>query len=370
MSSLWIIFAVALVLAALIDNRDNTFWLNGYQKRDRLLTFALLLMLTLFCGLRTWGNDTPTYRMMFEQMPLWDNYWEETTYTYSGGIGFGALTSIIKTMGFSSQDYLMFYAFLTVTPYVLFVRKYSKTLVFGVFMMFVTGFYTFSFAAIKQSMATGLCLMAVESAIEKKWIRYGIFIFLGCMFHPYALVYLLVPFLFFRPWTIRTFLFMGATVMASIFLESLLGTVLDITDMMGATYDESSFTGEGVNIFRVTVSFAPLIIAAVYGKQIFGRFTRAENLMFNMAMLNALIMFVGLFGTANYFARLANYFLPAQVIILPTLILKLPPKDKRWMIPLCIVGYLGYFYYENNIIRPFATAYDHMSLWEYLSSLF
>lgn len=370
MSSLWIIFAVALVLAALIDNRDITFRLNGYQKRDRLLTFALLLMLAFFCGLRTWGNDTPTYRMMFEQMPLWDNYWEETTYTYSGGIGFGILTSIIKTMGFSSQDYLMFYAFLTVIPYVLFVRKYSKTLLFGIFLMFVTGFYTFSLAAIKQSMATGLCLLAVDSAIEKKWIRYGIFMFLACMFHPYALVYLLVPFVFFKPWTKYTFIFMGFSILASIYLESLLGTVLDVTDMMGAEYDETSFTGEGVNIFRVMVSFVPLILASFYGKNLFKNFTRAEDLLFNLAMLNALIMFVGLFGTANYFARLANYFLPAQVVILPAVLARFHQKEKQWLVPLCILGYLGYFYYENNIIRPFATSYTHMSLWDYLSTLF
>ena len=370
MSSLWIVFAAALILAALIDNRDNTYWLKGYRKKDRLLTFILFLMLAFFCGLRTWGNDTGTYLNMYKIIPLWDSYQANPTYEYSDGMGFGALSSIIKTMGFSSQDYLMFYAFLTLIPYVLFVRKYSKTLLFGVFLMFATGFYTFSLAAIKQSMATGLCLLAVDRAIEKKWIGYAIYMVLACMFHPYALIYLLVPFVFFKPWTGYTFVFMGLSIMVSIFLEALLGTVLDVTDMMGASYDETSFTGEGINIFRVTVSFIPLILASFYGKTLFKNNTRAENHLFNLAMLNALIMFVGMFGTANYFARLANYFLPAQVVVLPSILSRFNQKERQWLVPLCILGYLGYFYYENNIIRPFATSYGHMSFWEYLFSLF
>lgn len=36
--------------------------------------------------------------------------------------------------------------------------------------------------------------------------------------------------------------------------------------------------------------------------------SRAENLFINLSMINAEIMFLGLFGTANYFARLANFF--------------------------------------------------------------
>jgi hypothetical protein len=88
--------------------------------------------------------------------------------------------------------------------------------------------------------------------------------------------------------------------------------------------------------------------------------------MFNLAMLNALIMFVGLFGTANYFARLANYFLPAQIIVLPWILNRVHPRDRAWLLPACIAGYLGYFYYENAIIRPFDMGYPQMSIWEYL----
>lgn len=370
MNKLWLLLAVSLVIAKVIDIRDQNYRYLGSNKRDRLFTVILILVLGFFCGLRIWGNDTVTYLQIYEQTEVWDVHIETADVSFAHGIGFGLLTSLIKTLGFSSQDYLMIYAFLTVIPYVLFVRRHSGTMVFGVFLMFTTGFYTFSMAAIKQCMATGLCLIAVNYALDRKWLGYGIFLFLGTMFHPYALIYLMVPLLNFKPWTNLTFVYIAAFMGAGFFLESLLGTVLDITDMMGANYDAESFTGEGVNIFRVLVCFAPLALATLTGRNLFRNSTRTDNLMFNIAMANALIMFVGLFGTANYFARLANYFLPGQIITIPWILRRMSRKERNWLTLACIIGYTGYFIYENAIIRPFDTSYSHLSFWDYISNWF
>ena len=370
MTKLWILLAVSLALAWIIDNRDRELLRRDIKKQERLVTWMLIILLGFFCGLRLWGNDTATYRQMYQQMPLWNDFLIENKYDFASGIGFGTLTSLLKTWGLSEQDYLVFYAFATAIPYVMFVRRFSKSMVFGVFLMFTTGFYTFSLAAIKQCMATGLCLVAVGYAVDRKWVRYLLFVGLGMLFHPYAMVYLLVPLMMFKPWGTRTLLYMALFMAVGFYLDTLLGTILNITDMMGAKYSEEEFLGEGVNIFRVLVSFVPMILAALYGKNLFLHSSREDNLMFNLAMLNALIMFVGLFGTANYFARLANYFLPAQVIVLPWILRRAHPKDQSWLIPLCVIGYTGYFVYENGIYHPFDQYYSHISIWDYISGLY
>lgn len=371
MTKLWILLAVSLVLAIIIDHRDQTLTCGGRKHNEILMTCVLILVLGFFCGLRTKGNDTGTYLEAYEfRTTTWDNISEQDKPKFASGVALFYLSSLLKTWGFSKQDYLMFFAFATAIPYVLFVRRYSKSMVFGVFLMFTTGFYTFSLAAIKQCMAIGICLIALSYALDRMWIRYFLLVGLASLFHPYALVYLLVPFMMFKPWTPRTFIYIAVFVAIGFYLDSLIGTVLDITDMMGAMYDEESFTGEGVNVFRVAVSFVPLILAALYGKKLFQDSTRVDDLMFNLAMLNALIMFVGLFGTANYFARLANYFLPAQIIVLPWILRQAHPRDQAWLVPACVGGYLGYFIYENAIIRPFDIIYLHASFWEYLATLF
>lgn len=362
--------AISLGIAWIIDLRDKKLSVLGSNKKDVFFTSLLVFTLVFFCGLRTWGNDTATYRDIYVYLtPDLKGFFSSELPDFADGIGLAFVNSILKTLNFTFQDFLLFYAFATVTPYVLFVRRHSSSMVFGVFLMFTTGFYTFTLAAIKQCMATAFCLLAVDAALDKKWGRFLLLVVLGTLFHPYSLVYLIVPLLMFKPWTKRTFIYMAIFIAAGFLLEELLGVVLDITDMMGANYDEESFVGEGVNIFRVMVTFVPLALAAVGGKRTFSNSSSEEELMFNIAMLNALIMFVGLFGTANYFARLANYFLPGQIITLPYLLKRWTPTQRRALTAACIVGYLGYFIYENAIIRPFDSSYVHISLLTYLSGL-
>ncbi len=131
---------------------------------------------------------------------------------------------------------------------------------------------------------------------------------LAATFHPYVLIYLLIPFLTFKPWSKWTYVFLGAFVAAGFALESLLGSIVDLTAMLGDTYSEEELVGEGISIFRVLVSNVPLFLTFVYRRQLFQTSSREDHLMVNLAMLNGAIMFVGLFGTAIYFSRMASFF--------------------------------------------------------------
>ena len=372
LTRLWLIMGVSLVLGLAIEYRDRTLHHLGYQRKERLVTCLLIIILGFFCGLRIWGNDTTEYLEIYETLtPTFDTYdADKHAPTFSDGWLFTYINIALKSWGFSSQDYLMFYAFATVIPYILFVRRFSVHAVWGIFLMFTTDFYTFSMAAIKQGLAIGICLTALPLALDRKWLRFALTVFLGSLIHPYAIVYFIVPLMMFKPWTGKTILYVVIFVSAGFMLDSLIGTVLTITDMMGADYSEAEMMGAGVNIFRVLVCFVPLILTVFYGSALFRDTGDEVHLMFNLAMVNALIMFVGIFGTANYFARLANYFLPAQVVVIPWMLKSAHAQDRRWLMPACIVGYLGYFYYENAIIRPFDIGYGQMSLWDYLATLF
>ena len=373
MTKLWYLLAVSMALSFLTSYHDRML-LSRYpdgKHRDRLFTAALILFLGVYCGLRTWYNDTVTYKQIYDYLtPTLQNFVRDNTYNFAQGIGFAFVNSALKTIGFSTQDYLMFYALITTFCYVRFVRKYSDNFPLGVFLMFTTGFYTFAFAAIKQCMATAICLVALDALFEKKRLKYILLVALASLFHPYAIIYFLLLFMDFRPLTWKTYFFIAAFIIVGFSLNSLIGTILDVTDMMGANYDAESFVGEGVNIFRVLVCFVPVAMMFLFGRKMFVGTNRQENIIFNMAMLNALIMFVGLFGTANYFARLANYFLPAQVIVLPWMFRRIKDPDRQILTIFCIAGYLGYFMYGNLIQSVFDNCFSKITLWQYLSSHF
>ena len=372
MSKLWFLLLWAMLLSFAISYRDKYLCRVGGSTRhyDKAFTFALILLLGIFCGLRTFYNDTVTYVQIYAQAPALKDFAEVNTSTYAQGIGFAYLNSLMKTLGFSTQDYLMFYSMFTAFCYVRFVRKNTDNFPLAVFLMFATGFYTFAFAAIKQCMATAICLFGIDFLLRKKNILYFLLVILASLFHPYALVYLLLLLMDFRPLTWRTYLYICCFVMAGFGLNSMIGTIVDMTAMMGANYDTTSFVGEGVNVFRVLVCSVPLVLAFLCGRSMFAHSTRKENILFNMVMLNALIMFVGLFGTANYFARLANYFLPAQVVVLPWMLRKIGNRDRQILTAMCVAGYTGYFVYGNLIQSVFDDCFDKITLWQYISSHF
>lgn len=372
MSKLWFLLFWAMLLSFAISYRDKYLCrvVGSTHRYDKAFTLVLILLLGTFCGLRTFYNDTVTYVRIYAQAPVLKDFAEVNTSTYAQGIGFAYLNSLMKTLGFSTQDYLMFYSMVTAFCYVRFVRKNTDNFPLAVFLMFTTGFYTFSFAAIKQCMATAICLLGMDFLMQKKSVPYVLTVAAASLFHPYALVYLLLLFMDFRPLTWKTYLYIGVFVVIGFGLNRIIGTIVDVTTVMGADYDMTSFVGEGVNIFRVLVCFVPLVLAFVCGWKLFANSTRTENILFNMAMLNALIMFVGLFGTANYFARLANYFLPAQVVAIPWMLKKIAEQDRKILTVLCIVGYTGYFMYGNLVQSVFDNCFSQITLWQYISSHF
>lgn len=80
-------------------------------------------------------------------------------------------------------------------------------------------------------------------------------------------------------------------------------------------------------------------------------------------------MFIGIFGTANYFARLANFFVMAQAITLPWMLNKLDNSRRTLIKAFMIVGYLGFFYYSTNVVYG-AFSMGHITVGEYLQQLF
>ncbi len=369
MNKLWFIFVPAILLSFLVPNRSKSIGDDG-KKKGTFFIVLITILLILFCGLRTFYNDTVTYSMMYGLLGNVKQYVLNKQYSFSSGWGFGLVGSFLKQIGFLFQDFLLFFAVVTVTPYVIFVRKYCENFAFGMFLMFTTGMYTFALAGMKQAAAMAIAILFFQYAAERKWFIFFLGIGLASLFHPYAVIYLIVPFMVFKPFTQKTYFYIVLFVIAGFCLDSLLGTILNVTDMMGANYDESSFTGEGVNIFRVLVSFVPLVLGVMYRHTLFDDSSDSENLMFNLAMLNALIMFVGLFGTANYFARLANFFLPAQVAVIPWILDKVDEDSGKIMKPIAVAGYTGYFMYDNIIRHVFDYGYLHTSLSEYLKRFF
>ena len=376
MKTLIPILVISLVLAYLSQQRSlrrvNRLDRVEYVSKDRFFYFLLAVAMAFFVGLRTRGNDTYTYRQMYENIqPGQDPIQLLITTQLADSPGLNWLTAVLRNAGASTQDYFMVCALFTVLTYHWFLRKYTTDIWLSVFYFITMGVYTFTMAAIKQTMAVAFLVIATDAAIERKWIKYAFFMVIAELFHPYSFIYLVVPFLAFRPWSrLTNFLLIGTVVMA-LSLSRFMGTIGDLTDALGFDYDTNEFSGAGVNIFRVIVVWVPLALSYVCRGQLRYSQNRVQNMIINLSMMNSVIMFIGLFGTANYFARLANYFLIFQCIALPMILQQFTASSERQLRFLSEAGFLGYFYYGEAIANGrFDYEYRFISAVDYFIQLF
>lgn len=375
MTELMPIVVASMILAVLSHWKSTySYSLEGYVVKDRLFYTIMTVVMILFVGLRTRYNDTGTYILGFESAPVQGSILDAVEdWSIGANPGFVFFSIFLRHQGMSAQSYLMICGAVTLGIYLWFLRKYTSNIWHTVFLFIVMGCYTFTLAAVKQCLAVAFCLLGVDQALKKHYIRFVLWVLLAMLFHPYSLMFLIVPFLMFRPWSIKTFLMLGIFGLAGIMLRPMIGTIVDITTMLGEGYDAESFTGEGVNPFRLAVSAVPLIISFIARRnisQIDTKQRKADYLFMNLSMLNAEIMFVALFGTANYFARLANYFLIFQTLSLPWLFQFFEKKSRQLLIVGAVVCYCLYFYYANAINQNFNASFSSISLTDYLLSLF
>ena len=346
-----------------------------YYRKERLFYTIMAIGLILFAGLRIVYNDTGTYRALYNNTVMnMENYatlWDGINWMKIGdNPGFVFVMRLMARLNFSVQSFTMVFTAFYVGVNLWFFRKYSCNLWLSVLLYITFAGYIFSLAAIKQCTAMALCLIATDRAINKKYLRFLLFVLIACLFHPYALMYLVVPFLFFRPWSKYTVFMLIIFGLLGLSMESLLGTLLNVTDMLGENYSADSFIGEGVNPFRLLVTAVPAVLALMTAEQIAQNDERDKYVIVNLTMLNAEIMFVALFGTANYFARLANYFIPFQAVSIPWLLKHYDYQGRKTIVLLAVTGYTLFFVYCVAINENFDAGFYSIKLWQYLKTLF
>ena len=375
LTSLWMLFFVSMV-CVIISKSRNIYNIdeNGREVcifKDKFFYYIATIIMSLFIGLRLWCNDTGTYRETYDYLisatgPILDGI----SWDIGDSPAFAILNTILKHIGFSSQSFLMFYAVITVALYMWFLHKYSSDFAMSVFLLWTMGVYLFAAAGMRQAVAIAIGLLGIDAFFRRKYIAFVLWIAFAALFHPYVLLFLLTPIMTYSPWTSKTAWMFGIFALMGVTLQSLVGTLLSLTTMMGKNYDSDAFSGEGVNVFRLLVVWAPILLSFLIRQLMKESSDICNNLFMNFSMLNASIMFVALFGTANYFARLANYFLIFQTMSLPWMIEFFDYENKKLLNVIIVICYLLYFVFAYMILTPFNSYFAKMTITEYMSSIF
>ena len=342
------------------------------QPVDMYLVIGII-WLTCFAFLRTNYNDTGSYINAFHNAQ-----------SLRAGLASGEyfdwienpLSSVYRDLmrGITSNYHIYFLlpALLHGVALMQFCKKYSVKPALTLLIYFGLGTYVMMFlAAFKQGMAMIILLLALPYAHDRKYGTYVLLVLLAMLFHFYAIVYLLVPMLFGKPWGRTTWIMLGITVATLLTYNSTLGALMAYVDEMGGDIAaEELFDGNSINVLRVAVYWVPGLLALVFRHYVNHNSTRMENLFVNMSVLCACILSIGLSEGANLYARMAGYFEIAIAVAMPYIIRKIFNKESERLVSnVAAVLFFGYFCYEFMISKNFGAEYRAISLGQFALEL-
>ena len=342
------------------------------RKAD-IFMIAVIAWMTCFSFLRTSYNDTGTYITHFMQSETAAGFFaRDGLLDWTGNPLSELYRDVVRDATTNYHIYFFFPAFLSSFAVVKLFKRYSVNPAFSLLIFFSIGTYVMYIAALKQCFAMFFLLLALPYAIDRKYVRFYLLVFVAMLFHTHAFMFAIVPLLFGKPWGKVTIVFFLAALFAMATYDATLGAFMEYAQSMGAMVAEIEvFDNNSINILRVVVYWVPAILALAFRKRLFSNSTRVENLFVNMSMISAFILMIGLVQAANLFARMAAYFEIATVISLPWMIKKLFTKRSAQFVLVCAaVLYFGYFLYEFGISKDFGNNYSAITLWQFVTSLF
>jgi hypothetical protein len=353
------------MIASLIEKSSGNYEsvLISIKKNSltRILFILLFIALTLFSGLRTGYNDTSAYTHKF----IIDDFNHVTLGTLTENYGgFDIFQFLIKRfISDNPQALLITYSIIVNAIFLWFFAKYSKHFTLTIFSYFILGPYVFSMAAIKQIIAMSISLIAIDRMLNKKYIRFVLFILLAATFHPYIICLFMLPFLKDGLLNRKTLWIILITIIISSNLELL----LNIAATVGKNYSTENLTENTINPFRVAVELVPVIFIIANHKKL----NTVENPIFilgsNMLLISVALITMGLFFNPIYFGRIATYFSPLVAITIPIMLSEISdtPQNRVLNTIVYYTIFITYFFMDLTKLGsiPFSTdLFKHINI--------
>ena len=375
MLKLLAVFAASLILAYISDRNTKAIRAAGhhYSVWNDWAYILLVVLLTLFAGLRTNYNDTWTYVSSFNNAGTLSEFLSdpENLNPFKNPL-FYAYQSALKTWFNNSQLLIFSTAMFTQICFLRFFKRYSRNFVFSIFMYFTLGTFVFTLAALKQVTAMALLTLAFPSLEKKQWIKYYIIVLVAMLVHTYAIAFAVLPLFRTKPWSLFTFVFIAVVAAVMMNFESTITSFMEQANDLGKTLAEYEvFSDSTINIFRLAVYTIPPLISFAFRKWVLHETSEMNNVLIHMSIISLAFMAMGTQAGANMFGRMGNYFELGTICCLPAMLQKtFNKRSYRFISGIACVCFMGFFAYANVINLNFGQAYRAISLWQFISSLF
>jgi len=222
-------------------------FLVGTEKRNFLI--LSLIPVTLVAGLRniSIGTDTENYKLIFQKILEIDS---KSIADEKIEFGYIYLNKLIGL--FTSQPQVLFIVvaiFMSVCIGVFIYKNASDP--FLALLFFITlGMFQFSLSGMRQSIAVGITLLAMEFIKKRKMLWFFALIFIAYSFHKSAILYLPAYFIAYRSLSTKNLLSYGFILV--LILTSAQFVLLQAADILDYDYGVEE-TGNGQIFFTIVL---------------------------------------------------------------------------------------------------------------------
>lgn len=318
---------------------------NNHKKYNYFFIVIIIFSLTIVSGFRKAGTDFYTYRGLFLQQGSSSFIIDKD----STEIGFTALCKILYRISSEPLIFFIVTSFITSICIVMALKKYSKVFELSIYLYITTFMYYASMNILRQWMATAIIFLGFRFLYERKWYIYFPIVIFASLFHSSATIMILVYFM-----VNHKIISINNLIKVGIFGVGFLlynYSIKIFFDFLGTTkyadyMDEFVKQGHGVNILRVLVYLAPILLIVLMYKKFNLNINIKDNIVFNLCLIGFLFMLLGL--KHAYFARICVYFEPYYLLLIPDLISLFKDKERRIIYYLIMVLY---FLFSTLLLR-------------------
>lgn len=314
----------------------NSAW-AGMKKdlQSKVIYWGLLIAFIVFAGLRRSYNDTITYIQGFDLIDLGNIRLSTILEPYGG---FKLYQQLIKNyISNNSQVFLFISAIVTTLLYFIFYTRHTNRYS-GMIFLYSIGSYLESMAAIKQTIAIGISLYAIDAYLNKKYVKAILLLLVAMTFHPYIICLVCIPFLKRKIWDGKTILVIILCVIAFMNMDK----VFAMFDVIGQDYSGEVFNDYTINPIRILVESVPVAISWVYRHKLNEKENKLLILGMNMRIISFVFIAMGLFVNPIYFGRMSSYFASLSAIAIPEMLNLVWKENRNGRV--YIMGYYIFFF--------------------------
>lgn len=310
---------------------------DGMKKdlQSKVIYWGLIIAFIVFAGLRRSYNDTITYIQGFNFIDSGNIRLSTILEPYGG---FKLYQQLIKNyISNNSQVFLFISAIVTTLLYFIFYTRHTNRYS-GMIFLYSIGSYLESMAAIKQTIAIGISLYAIDAYLNKKYVKAILLLLVAMTFHPYIICLVCIPFLKRKIWDGKTILVIILCVIAFMNMDK----VFAMFDVIGQDYSGEVFNDYTINPIRILVESVPVAISWIYRHKLNEKENKLLILGMNMRIISFVFIAMGLFVNPIYFGRMSSYFASLSAIAIPEMLNLIWKENRNGRV--YIIGYYIFFF--------------------------